>query len=514
MVDHGANVTIADKTGDTPLRSAVRNNKAGCVELILSMKFNEMQDRLNIYECILLAVQENRDEVLAIFLKYISLKYLQQNYQKKRSLLHSAIENDSRACFTRLLDFMDDSAPLINEKDFKGNTPLHLCAKLNRTEYALLLIKHGANKDEVNSENKKASDLRPNSVFGASVPSSLSEVEYSRVHRHELKRIDPGKHRYHWNCDGRDLPINSSCRLKSIFNSRILVCFHCQFCDFDLCEGCMMSYRCTEKYFKESSTVLSLRERLYDVLCNETDFKTDDQRSKFITKVIDEDLSLDQEYTQSINSEGKESPIYLAIKLERTECLKLFLKKYRSRTICAESKRILFSKLSSSEVGYGCILKTLIEAGLIDTNEKNTRGISILSQAVLANNLECISVLFQRSPDVNIKDSSSKNPLLWACIRESVSVSTLAELLKFPSLDLNVADEDDDTLLMLCASHDNKEKLTILIECMYQVYKYSADDMIEQVNRQNKNGTTVLAWSCLKGAVQSLKHLLTVFRYY
>lgn len=479
-------MTIADSNGDTPLISAVRNNKPSCVELILSMKYSELQKDLSIFECLLLATAEDKEDVLKIFLSYISPNDLvDPQPKKKRSILHLAVEKSSTACFSHLLDFIGaDNSALINEKDEKGNTPLHKTASLNNVSMAVLLIKNGAKKDEVNNEGKKPSDLRPNSIFGDSTTSSLETALYSKVHRHKLKKIDPGQHRYHWNCDGRHLPSNSKCRLRTGINSQLLVCFSCSFCDYDLCDSCMTTYQCSEEDCALLN-ILSKKEVLYDELCKES-FKSEEQRRDSIAGLV----SLSQEYIQAINSEGNDSPVYLAIKLDRYACLELFLNNYRAGSICIDSKKILLSKISQSETGYERVLKLLLDKKLIDVNEKNSRGTSVLSLAVIGNNIECIRVLQEKGVNVNLKDNSKKNPLLWACTRDTVSFATFSNLLlEFPAIDILVSDEDGDTALMLCAGNNSKDKLETLCEKIYPGVHAREDFKIE-VNKQNKNGTT------------------------
>ena len=484
-------MTIPDSNGDTPLLSAVRSNKPSCVELILSMKYSELQKDLNIFECLLLATAEDKEDILKIFLSYISPNDLvDPQPKKKRSILHLAVEKSSAACFSHLLDFIGaDNSSLINEKDEKGNTPLHKTASLNNVSMAVLLIKNGAKRDEKNNEGNKPSDIRPNSIFDFdSTTSSLKTVLYSKVHRHELKKIDPGQHRYHWDCDGRHLPSNSKCRLRTGINSQLLVCFNCSFCDYDLCDNCMTTYKCTKEECAHLN-LLSKKEVLYDELCKES-FESEEESEEKRKESIANTVSLSQEYIQAINSEGNDSPIYLAIKLDRYACLELFLNNYRAGSICIDSKNILLSKISQSETGYGRVLELLLDKKLIDVHEKNSRGTSILSLAVLGNNIECIRVLQEKGVNVNLKDISKKNPLLWACTRDTVSFATFNNLLlKFPAIDILVSDEDGDTALMLCAGNNSIDKLKTLCKKIYPG-EYAREDFKTEVNKQNKNGTT------------------------
>ena len=134
----------------------------------------------------------------------------------------------------------------------------------------------------------------------------------------------------------------------------------------------------------------------------------------------------------------------------------------------------------------------------LDLNLKGMDGKTLLHRAVEKNHPEIIALLLEQGDriDPNIQNSEGLTPLALAA--QENKVSSLTTLLKSPKVEINKADQKENTPLHHAVGKDHPEIIALLLE---------QGDRIDP-NIQNSEGLTPLALAAQENKVSSLTTLL------
>ncbi len=150
LIEKGAKVDLQDQDGNSALNFAAKNRFAKVVKQLLT--------KIDGSEELLKATEKGDLETINLLLGYgVSIKVA--NEDGFHALIY-AIANQQNAIARRLIEFsQDNSIDIINLPDNHGNTPLMNAAGFGNYKMIKLLIKNGANIDEVNEDGLTALDI-------------------------------------------------------------------------------------------------------------------------------------------------------------------------------------------------------------------------------------------------------------------------------------------------------------------------------------------------------------------
>ncbi|KAF2881524.1 hypothetical protein ILUMI_24658 [Ignelater luminosus] len=148
LIFNGADVNVENNENEIALHLAAQNGLNDVIEIIISNSdINRKNDR------------GNTPLHLALMKRYLaSAEMLISNgadinleNNENETALHYAVQCGHRELVSNLL-----TKDLIDKKDNRGNTPLHLASAKNKTDTVELLISHGANLNIVNNARETA----------------------------------------------------------------------------------------------------------------------------------------------------------------------------------------------------------------------------------------------------------------------------------------------------------------------------------------------------------------------
>jgi len=145
LIHAGANIHATNQYGDTPLYMAIRENKLDIALALIHAGANIHATNNLGYTPLHTAIRENKLDI-ALALIHAGANIHATN-QYGDTPLHTAINLNKLDIALALID--KDANP--NATDNNDNTPLHTAINLNKLDIALALIKNGANPNATNS---------------------------------------------------------------------------------------------------------------------------------------------------------------------------------------------------------------------------------------------------------------------------------------------------------------------------------------------------------------------------
>jgi ankyrin repeat protein len=152
-------VDFASKLGgNTPLHEAASRGHTDIIELLIEFKANIEQTNIQGLTPLHISVARSQDKAFRALIKAgANINALSHNLE---NVLHAAALNQSKMSFMFYnKNVFDKIKPLIDGKDRSGLTPLHIAASMGHPEAAELLIKHGANIEALEMDERTPLNL-------------------------------------------------------------------------------------------------------------------------------------------------------------------------------------------------------------------------------------------------------------------------------------------------------------------------------------------------------------------
>ncbi|CAB4027706.1 ankyrin-3-like, partial, partial [Paramuricea clavata] len=153
LLDNGANVNLKAQNGFTPLYMASQENHVETVKLLLANGANLQALTEDGFTALDVAVQQDHETVVVALLR-----------SEKRKGFH-ALHDAARKDLTKPIKFLIQKGHAVDIRAPNGFTPLHIAAKYNSANAAVLLTNSGADIDAL-TKTYAITPLHAASKFG------------------------------------------------------------------------------------------------------------------------------------------------------------------------------------------------------------------------------------------------------------------------------------------------------------------------------------------------------------
>lgn len=148
-------LNLQDSNGLTPLMQAVANGQSKAVQYLLQQKVNLELQNENGDTALAMALGNDQDQIAVDLIKAGAKTNVVGGEDKNTMTFMAASVNATKA-----LELLIKKAPdQLNEKNKKGDTPLHEAARFGSEKTLQILIKAGADKALKNNEGKTPLDI-------------------------------------------------------------------------------------------------------------------------------------------------------------------------------------------------------------------------------------------------------------------------------------------------------------------------------------------------------------------